>query len=698
MKRYTSWLLFFLLLFISCEEKNNLVEEGFLYISTSKDMNVVTRSAVDDEVISVAVCKAATGDTIKFFEDYAKELGSGKVQLPVGLYYVKAGTVYAGKAAFDKPFYFGIDTIEVVKATLRESEVICSLANVKVTVNYSDLLKQYFIGYKTTVSNTSGELSFEEEETRAGYFTPGKLNIVLDLVNNNGTAYKIVKEISGTKAREHYRLNFSIGETPDSPEAGGDFNVTVNEKTNDIECTLNVPVFTDDHGRNMPKIVTMPEKELSIKETNPAGALLTSEITSKNGLQVLALKFASKYFNEEKGIPAYVDLMTVNEEIRGKLIELGIAFPQLSEITTDATLDFSAMLTKLPLLDGKKISHSVTIVARDNLGQQVEESVNIEVRPNVSVTANISAWSRFAFLKITAGSPDNIIVKYKQKDVASEEEQIIQVDPATVVVNSDGDYVAECILPNLEVNTSYDCNVVADIETPVSFDFTTQEEPVIPNMDFEEWNDIYPNKEGKNMYWATGNDGVKMAGKSPNTTQVEDCQNGLHAVRMESLGDVMLAGTAAGNLFIGSFNVNMSNPASSPSFGRDYSGRPTRLIGYYKYNPADATYGSYTDEEDKDMTKDIADIYIWLKDASGKQIAYGRFNSSQKVDEYTKFEIDIKYTEKNVIPKTIAIVMSSSKYGGIFTGSKVTGKMGIGSVLYVDNLSLSFDYNEKSFK
>ena len=144
MKRYTSWLLFFLLLFISCEEKNNLVEEGFLYISTSKDMNVVTRSAVDDEAISVAVCKAATGDTIKFFEDYAKELGSGKVQLPVGLYYVKAGTVYAGKAAFDKPFYFGIDTIEVVKATLRESEVICSLANVKVTVSYSDLLKQYF--------------------------------------------------------------------------------------------------------------------------------------------------------------------------------------------------------------------------------------------------------------------------------------------------------------------------------------------------------------------------------------------------------------------------------------------------------------------------------------------------------------------------------------------------------------------------
>ena len=46
----------------------------------------------------------------------------------------------------------------------------------------------------------------------------------------------------------------------------------------------------------------------------------------------------------------------------------------------------------------------------------------------------------------------------------------------------------------------------------------------------------------------------------------------------------------------------------------------------------------------------------------------------------------------------MAIVATSSKYGGVFSGTKVIGKMGIGSVLFVDNFTLSFEYNEKSFK
>ena len=70
----------------------------------------------------------------------------------------------------------------------------------------------------------------------------------------------------------------------------------------------------------------------------------------------------------------------------------------------------------------------------------------------------------------------------------------------------------------------------------------------------------------------------------------------------------------------------------------------------------------------------------------------------KKVEEYKKFEIDIKYTDKVSIPATMAIVATSSKYGGVFSGTKVIGKMGIGSVLFVDNFTLSFEYNEKSFK
>lgn len=693
MKRYIYYFLMILLFFPACEERIILVEEGYLYVTPSMDYTLITKAGNTDMPMNIAICKAATGDTVKFVDNYETELKNEKVTLAVGQYHVKVGNLHSGKAAFDKPFYFGVDTIDVVKSTVKESEVVCTLANVKVTVSYSDMLKKFFTGYKATVGNTSGELTFEEDEIRAGYFAPGKLNVLLDLVNNDGTAYRIVKEIPAAKAREHYRLNFSISEEPDDPEAGGNFDITVNEKTNDIECTLKVPVFTDDYGRNMPTIAIEPEKSLSIKQANPGGATLQANISSKVGLELLALKLSSHYFNEEKGLPEYIDLGNMSQDVRSDLEQIGIDIPTDIQNGINKEIQLSGLLRSIPLLNGKKTTHSIIILARDLLGQQVEDTISIEVRPNVAVLAEVNAWSRFAFLTITAGTDQNIKVAYN--DGGSN--QTIDIDSNSVFVNADGDYEVECLIPNLNKNTSYGYTVTVDTEAPVSGTFVTKDEPSVPNLDFEEWNDIYPNKEGKDGFWATGNDGVKLVA-SPNTTQVDDCQNGEKAVRMESLGGITMVNTAAGNLFVGSFKTSMTNPASSPSFGKPYTGRPTKLTGYYKYDPADATYGSYTDEEDKGMTKDIAEIYIWLKDSDGKQIGYGRFNEKVKVDDYKKFEIDIKYTDKVSVPATMTIVATSSKYGGVFSGSKVIGKMGIGSVLFVDNFSLSFEYNEKSFK
>lgn len=687
-------------MFLSCESDSRLLEEtGYLYVNASMDYALVTKADEKDQQISVAICKAA-GDTVQFFENYKTDLGTKKVQLATGTYHIKAGTVHAGKATFDKPFYFGIDTIQVEKGKLKEAEVVCTQANVKVTVNYSDLLKKFFTGYKATISNVSGELTFEEEEKRAGYFAPGKLNVTLNLVNNDGTAYKIVKEIPDTKAREHYRLTFSIGEEPDSPEAGGDFDITVDESTNDIDCTLKVPVFTDDYGRNMPKITCMPGDKLSIKETNPENKFqLTSQITSKNGFQVVALKLNSQYFNVQEGLPAYIDLMHADEVMYGKLSGMGISYPKLSETMSDVTIDFSALLKMLPLsVDGKKTSHSIAIVVRDNLGQQVEDTVVVEVRPNVNVVVEAIPWARFAFLKIVTGSPDNIVVKYKQQ--SDSEEKTIQVDPSQVVINSDGDYEAQCVLPDLKRKTSYSYTVIADIEQPVTGIFDTDDEYSIPNLQFEQgyydgktW---YPNESGGNSYWATGNEGLTstLAGSKPsNTVETTDVAtlNSTKAVKMTSVGGITIVGHAAGNLFTGKFNMKIStNPEElkkSVQFGRDYKGRPTKLTGWYKYKPAPITIGKAPDGSKTDK----AHIYIQLMDKSGKQIGYGEKVEANEVTDYTEFSIDIVYIDETVQPASVTLVATSSKFGGDFIG-------GVGSELYVDEFNLLFDYNSKSFK
>jgi hypothetical protein len=75
-----------------------------------------------------------------------------------------------------------------------------------------------------------------------------------------------------------------------------------------------------------------------------------------------------------------------------------------------------------------------------------------------------------------------------------------------------------------------------------------------------------------------------------------------------------------------------------------------------------------------------------LFDPNGSSVvAYGSFQSGQTIPNYIPFEIELDYRATNRVPTYIMIVASASKYGDYFTG-------GVGSVLYIDDLELLYDY------
>ena len=170
---------------------------------------------------------------------------------------------------------------------------------------------------------------------------------------------------------------------------------------------------------------------------------------------------------------------------------------------------------------------------------------------------------------------------------------------------------------------------------------------------------------------------------------------------------------AAGNIYTGQFVrtiINLTNPGAELDFGRPYAGgRPTKLIGYYKYQPVIVDNGGYAELTQGQMDK--CSIYIALCDwetafrvntqtgtfvdlNASDIIAYGELSDAEAsrtdMPEYQKFEIDIKYRDLTRKPTYILIVASASKYGDYFTGGK-------GSTLYIDEFELSFDYNAASF-
>ena len=89
---------------------------------------------------------------------------------------------------------------------------------------------------------------------------------------------------------------------------------------------------------------------------------------------------------------------------------------------------------------------------------------------------------------------------------------------------------------------------------------------------------------------------------------------------MITLGGVNLVGTAAGNLFVGTYKTNMTKPSASVSFGRPFTGaRPTGLKGWYKYRSMPVDYvGSPAD-----LKNDQCHIYVKVWDASDNLIGYG---------------------------------------------------------------------------
>ena len=66
-------------------------------------------------------------------------------------------------------------------------------------------------------------------------------------------------------------------------------------------------------------------------------------------------------------------------------------------------------------------------------------------------------------------------------------------------------------------------------------------------------------------------------------------------------------------------------------------------------------------------------------------IAYAEISSGESVPEYTPFTLELEYRDTSRIPSYIIVVASASKYGDYFTG-------GDGSVLFIDDFSLEYDY------
>ena len=315
-----------------------------------------------------------------------------------------------------------------------------------------------------------------------------------------------------------------------------------------------------------------------------------------------------------------------------------------------------------------------------------QESADL-VTDDIKIDAS-KVWGQFAYLSGSCNLEEiTSPVQFRYKKKTDAEWTTVEA----VQEESTKNYSAK-VAP-LDFGTEYEFYILCGDKTGETCTFVTESYVEIPNLNFDTWSqngkNWYPNADASNSYWSTGNEGVTLGGNS-NSIGVSDSYNGVAAQlqTVEITMFVFVKVKAAGNIFIGSYKTNSQDPASSVTFGRDYSGaRPTKLSGYYKYQPgATMSDGSVPSEK---LEKDECDIYIQLW-SGGETIGEGHFITNETVSEYTHFEIPIEYTVTNKRPDKIAIVATSSRYGGYFDGMNVIGQLAIGSTLWVDDFELSY--------
>lgn len=219
--------------------------------------------------------------------------------------------------------------------------------------------------------------------------------------------------------------------------------------------------------------------------------------------------------------------------------------------------------------------------------------------------------------------------------------------------------------------------------------------------------------------WASGNAGFNMTGGASNPQEYPTAvlENGYDGAGLRlttrstgSLGAMVGKRLAAGNLFLGEFDLSQTLTASlkTTRFGIPFARKPVKVTGFYQYAPG-ATYTGPNGRPVPGRTDqgDIYAVFYRNTDASGGSVtlygddvltslhvvAVARMTDMAPAGHWTAFEMTFSYLD-DVDPELLkengynfTIVFSSSLNGAMFEGA-------VGSTLLIDRVRIICETEE----
>ncbi len=382
-----------MLLLVSCAKEDQQVDSGYgtIDVQVSADYQVVpvTRSSAETtettetpqnpDVSEFALKLVSTDGSFSRSWDSLADFDPAE-KIPVGSYTMSAYYGDLEDEGFDKPYYLGQSEVSVRYRENSPVEIHCTLANVKVTVEYSDAFKKYFADYATTIHAAEGDyVKFEKEETRAAYVKPGKITIQTYLKKQNGIESTFEPAaIEDAKPRQHYRIKLDIA---DNAAGEAQLNISFDETTETQPVTINI----SDEVMEAPAPSFLPTgfvsgTPLEVKENSyPDNKQVNISLTAKAGIAACTLTTSSASL-ESEGWPREIDLMGMSQENSALLSRLGLKLKGFSGMGSKmGFIDFSEVFAHLHTTDGSD-QHTFTLSAKDTYGKVSETPITLSVK------------------------------------------------------------------------------------------------------------------------------------------------------------------------------------------------------------------------------------------------------------------------------------------------------------------------------
>ncbi|ADY36342.1 hypothetical protein Bacsa_1783 [Phocaeicola salanitronis DSM 18170] len=241
-----------LITFSACQSEEELGSNAIGYLRLGLEVNTssITRAeaAYNPKQLAVQIVNAS-GEVVKETTNFETNWKGETIELPVGTYTVKASSAGfdGATSGFDKPYYAGSTQVTVKSEKSANATIECTLANVKVTVNFDQTFKDAFTGAEVEIDDKAGDAGISpldfimNQTTQSGYFPVTDLKATVSATNKNSVTNTQVNEITDVKARDHYILNYKVGET-----TGGNVTVEVDPATKTYTFNIEFPLVVPD--------------------------------------------------------------------------------------------------------------------------------------------------------------------------------------------------------------------------------------------------------------------------------------------------------------------------------------------------------------------------------------------------------------------------------------------------------------------